>query len=278
LRDDQPPAFTHFDAALWSAGTTFALILTASLVHGPAEQVDMVKLVAVQLAVYLSVCALFSWRRPGRNFSELFALRRTSPWLLLLGLLLGPALFGPAETMGRLVEHFAPQPPAELEKAFQALMPKSPLHGALLLALVAVGGPLVEELLFRGAIYTALRPAFTAGSAVMTAALCFTLSHPKPRVWPQVMALALILSLLRARSGSLWPGYLAHASFNAAQLVALWALGGKAVAVPLRYEIAGWALCAVILAASLVLARKSPRAEEARAVDEVAPPAVDRGG
>src|SRR5687768_9650099 len=106
----------------------------------------MVKLVAFQLAVYLSACWLFSFSRPVRNFSELFAVRRTSPWLLVLCLLLGPALFGPAETLGRLVEHFAPESPAEIKKSLEVLLPESALHGALLVLLVAIGGPLVEEL------------------------------------------------------------------------------------------------------------------------------------
>jgi membrane protease YdiL (CAAX protease family) len=275
LRDDKPAAFTHFDAALWSAGVTFAFLLTASAIHGRAEEIDVIKYVAVQVAVYLSACALFAWRRQGRNFSELFALRGTSPWLLLFALLLGPALVGPVETLSRLTEHFAPEPVKEIEAALSALMPKSPLHGALLFVCIAVGGPLAEELFFRGALYTALRPAFGAASSVWTVTLCFTLCHPKPRVWLQILVPALVLSILRARSGSLWPSFLAHFGFNSAQIAALWAVHGKAVAVPRPYEIGGWVLTAVLLGGSLLVARKSLRAEEARAVDEVAPPAPD---
>ena len=114
MSEEQPAPFTHFDAAIWTAGVTFVLLLVASLVHGQAERVDMVKIGAVQLAVYLLACALFSWRRPGRNFSELFAVRRTSPWLLVLCLLLGPALFGPAQTLDRVIDHFAAKPCLEV--------------------------------------------------------------------------------------------------------------------------------------------------------------------
>ena len=65
-------------------------------------------------------------------------------------------------TLGRLVEHFAPESPQQVQDVIDALMPRSPLHGVLLFVLLGIGGPLVEELLFRGAIYTALRPGFDA--------------------------------------------------------------------------------------------------------------------
>ena len=97
--------------------------------------------------------------------------------------------------------------------------------------LLAVGGPLGEELLFRGAIYTALRSAFSAGSALWTASLCFTLAHPSPRDWLLILVPALVLSLVRARSGSLWPAFLTHLGFNAFQLALVWKLGGAAVEV-----------------------------------------------
>jgi len=272
LTDEQPGPFTHVHAAVWTAGVTFVFLLVGSMVHGEAEHIDTVKIVGVQLMVYLSACALFSWRRQGRTFSELFAMRRTSFWLLLLCLLLGPALVGPTETVGRVIEHFSPQAPDRIQETLDALTPRSALHGALLVLLLSIGGPLVEELFFRGAIYTAMRPTFDVGSALWTTTLCFTLAHPTPRDWPPILLSALILSLLRAQSGSLWPGFVAHAGFNASTIAALWLLDGKQVTLPLEVEVAGWALTAVTLGGALVVAHKSQLAREARSVDEIAPP------
>ncbi|HVJ16044.1 MAG TPA: CPBP family intramembrane glutamic endopeptidase [Polyangiaceae bacterium] len=274
MSEDQPPSFTRFDAVLWSAGVTFAFLLTASAFFERGEDVDVVKFIGIQVAVYLLACTLFSWRRAGRNFSEVFGLRGTSPWLFLLALLLGPALFGPVETLSRITEHFAPEPVKQTEAALAAMMPKSQLHAVLLFVGVAVGGPLAEELFFRGALYTALRPLFGAVSSVWTVTLCFTLCHPQPRNWLQILLPALVLSVVRAVSGSLWAGFCTHFSFNAAQLAALWVVKGKAVAVPLSFEIGGWALTLTVLGALLFVAKKSPRAAQARAVDEVAPPAA----
>jgi membrane protease YdiL (CAAX protease family) len=271
LSEEPPPKFSHFDAVVWTAGVTFTFLLVAGVVHGQAEQIDSVKIAALQLAVYLSACTLFSWRREGKSFSELFALRWTSPWLLLLCLLLGPALLGPVQTLGRLVEHFAPESPEHVRDVIAALLPRDQLHAVLLFVLLGLGGPLVEELLFRGAIYTALRPGFAAASALWTATLCFTLAHPTPRDWLVILLPALVLTLVRAQSGSLWASFLAHAGFNGTRLIGLWWVKGKSIEVPVRYEIGGWALCAVLLAAVLLIARRSGLAREARAVDEVAP-------
>lgn len=275
MSDEQRPAagFTPFDAAVWTAGATFAFILVVSLTQD-LENPDRVALFTVQVVVYLSLCALFAWRRPGRSFSELFALRRTSTWLLALGLLLGPALFGPAETLGRIVEKLAPPSPAELE-AMRLLLPGDRLQGVLMFVLAALAGPFVEELLYRGAIYTGLRPRYSMSVAIWTSALCFTLSHQNSRAWPAILVLALVLSTLRARSGSLWPVFLAHAGFNASQLGVFWAARGDSIEVPLVYEIGGWVLSAALLVAALLVGQRSSAAQEARRMDDTAAPSPE---
>jgi membrane protease YdiL (CAAX protease family) len=266
-------SFSPFDAALWTAGVTFTLILLARLVLGDTESPDLVTGATLQILVYLLGCALFAFRRQGKNFSELFALRRTSAWLFVIALLLGPALIGPAETLGRFVEWVAPRSDAEIKASLELLLPKSIVQGTLLFALAALGGPFVEELFYRGAIYTALRPGYAVGSAIWTTAMCFTLCHPDSRVWPQILPLALVITTLRARGGSLWPPFLAHAAFNGANVGIVFAYRGELTTVPPLLEVGGWVASGLLVAAALLVASRSSLAEQARVVDESPSPA-----
>jgi membrane protease YdiL (CAAX protease family) len=85
------------------------------------------------------------------------------------------------------------------------------LANSILFALI---GPLSEELLFRGLGVTALsllgRTVAIGGSAVV-----FGLAHGIPTALPVLVFLGVGLAWIRERSGSVWPGYFAHATYNA---------------------------------------------------------------
>jgi membrane protease YdiL (CAAX protease family) len=99
------------------------------------------------------------------------------------------------------------------------------LRMALALMVVSIG-PLVEELLFRGALLSALLRRLPAGWAVAACVLLFGAVH-LPGLhfqWyalPDLMLLALALCWLRLQSGSLWPAVLAHGVNNTVAMVAL---------------------------------------------------------
>ena len=106
--------------------------------------------------------------------------------------------------------------------------------------------PLVEELVFRGAIFgglyrlglLVLRKTSEKGvsptarwTALVPAALfssvAFALLHLSPVVFPALLVLAVVLCVLYERSGSLLPTFVAHATFNsfATLLIILSGLG-----------------------------------------------------
>jgi membrane protease YdiL (CAAX protease family) len=110
----------------------------------------------------------------------------------------------------------------------QGLTPDSPRPGGLspiagmLLAIVAIAiiGPFVEELLFRGLITATFRRRLgAAGTAVLTAAL-FALAHLLPRGLPALFLLGLALALVYERVGSAIPGVLIHCLYNGIALAA----------------------------------------------------------
>ncbi len=87
-------------------------------------------------------------------------------------------------------------------------------------------GPLVEELLFRGVLLSALLRRFRVGWSMAISALVFALAHlPGLQfAWyalPDLMLLALALAALRLASRSLWPAVLAH-GVNNLLAVAAW--------------------------------------------------------
>jgi membrane protease YdiL (CAAX protease family) len=94
------------------------------------------------------------------------------------------------------------------------------------LALMVVSvGPLVEELLFRGALLSALMKRLHPGWAVAVCSLLFATVHLPDLsfLWyalPNLALLAVALAWLRLSSGSIWPAVLAHGINNLLAVVA----------------------------------------------------------
>ena len=85
---------------------------------------------------------------------------------------------------------------------------------ALMMLLGAVVVPIGEELLFRGVVTTALGR-YGAWVAVLGSALVFALAHGVSIVLPAAFVLGVINAMLLRRSGSVWPGVVAHGVNNA---------------------------------------------------------------
>ena len=79
---------------------------------------------------------------------------------------------------------------------------------------VVVIAPIVEELLFRGVGY-ALLERFGQFSAIILVGLSFALVHGLIAGFAVIAVFGAGLAYLRAKTGSIYPGMLLHASFNA---------------------------------------------------------------
>jgi uncharacterized protein len=84
--------------------------------------------------------------------------------------------------------------------------------------------PLVEEIVFRGLLYSSLRRLVGAAWAVISVFVLFALIHV-PQYWPSygvigvILMLSLVLTLIRAHTGRLLPCFVVHLVFNAIQSV-----------------------------------------------------------
>jgi hypothetical protein len=85
---------------------------------------------------------------------------------------------------------------------------------------VAGVAPVVEELLFRGLGFAAVRQLAGTAWAIAVTGLAFGLSHGLVEALPILALFGAVLAWLRARTGSVYPPIVLHAVFNAAALIA----------------------------------------------------------
>jgi uncharacterized protein len=121
-----------------------------------------------------------------------------------------------------LLERTLPHKETDLEKLLKMGM----AIRIMVAALAVVTAPLIEEIVYRGVIYSSVEGLMGKAAAVTFVTLLFALVHA-PQYWGSVAALASILSLsfvltlLRAWTGKLLPCYATHLVYNSVQALAL---------------------------------------------------------
>jgi membrane protease YdiL (CAAX protease family) len=166
---------------------------------------------AILLALVLSI-VLYLARSDERN---LLAVRRPESWTRALGLavlvLLGIAvlsgildpLLHPGQEQGLTPTEWIPSRAPQFVANF---------------VVVALLAPIVEELTFRGLGFSALRP-FGRWVAIVGVGVAFGLAHGLVEALPILVAFGAGLAWLRDETGSVYPGILLHAAFNAVSLI-----------------------------------------------------------
>ena len=76
-----------------------------------------------------------------------------------------------------------------------------------------VAAPVVEELVFRGAVQQLAQP-LGKGQAICLQAVLFALQHAGPAGMAYALVCGLVLGALRSRTGRVWPGVLLHTLNN----------------------------------------------------------------
>lgn len=83
------------------------------------------------------------------------------------------------------------------------------------IGLIAIMPPLVEELAYRGVIFSGLRASFGLWESIVISSFAFALMHISLPALITHLPLGMYFCYLRYRSNSLWPSMLAHALHNA---------------------------------------------------------------
>ncbi len=121
-----------------------------------------------------------------------------------------------------IVLHFFPETDHEINRIL-----RTSRAAVIVVAILAVAtAPIVEEVIYRGILYSAFQRTFGMPLAVIAVSMMFAGIH-FPQYYPSVGPILLItllsftLTLLRARTGSLLPCIILHLLFNGIQAVLL---------------------------------------------------------
>ena len=198
-------------------------------------------------AVAVALTLLVSWLHAGRLRDVLALGEAPTGWRAYAGAILAMAVF---QAVLAAVQHFLLRHDLLTDlRPFVGLVTGA--HWPLAAAVMAVGAPLSEELLFRGFLLGALAKSLEKGLSVPTALLLRSfpgaLARRRLGFWPaafistaawsalhygysllglaEVFAIGLLLSWLLWRTGSLWVTIFCHAAYNGAIVLALLLLG-----------------------------------------------------
>ncbi|GAC1334885.1 MAG: hypothetical protein NVSMB22_27470 [Chloroflexota bacterium] len=175
---------------------------------------------ALALAIYL--CIVKKYRPP----LQIMGFRRASRADFAFALLAWPVVAITAGTATTVMAHFFLGGHFSNPQTGQYTHTGSTHTIASLLVLmlpVAVVVPAVEETLFRGLLYPVLRRRWSVWIAMPTCAGVFALAHLIPILLPFTFTLGLALTLIFARTRSLYPGMMLHGAQNAVFAIAIWA-------------------------------------------------------
>jgi membrane protease YdiL (CAAX protease family) len=168
-----------------------------------------------ELVAFAVILAIDLWIARGLSKREVFALRPPRSWsralalgfgvfvlIWIVSLALGPLLH-PDREQGLAPDHWEPAHAA----AF-----------GLNLLVLAVVGPIVEELTFRGLGFSLLDP-FGPWIAILGIGVLFALWHGLVQALPVLFVFGTGLAYLRSRTDSVYPGMILHMLFNGLALL-----------------------------------------------------------
>lgn len=90
---------------------------------------------------------------------------------------------------------------------------------AVLVVVVVIGAPLVEEMVYRGLVQQGLSASIDRRLALVATAVLFAAIHLQPVEFPGLLAFALVLGICQYRTGRLGLGVVSHMAFNATGLI-----------------------------------------------------------
>ena len=221
-------------AVAWIVGGGFlgALVL-AALGGVSGEPLTPIRLAAVALVSWLTllVAVVAVARSEGIGWLRSVGLgavprfRVGDLWAIVAGVvtqtLLIPAVYFPLRAVWP--DTFSPD---RLSDTARDLVDAADGAGIVLLVLVvAVGAPIVEEIVYRGLLQRSLAARVGGPSAILIVSALFALIHLRWVELPGLFVAGLLFGLCLHRTGRLGTAILAHAAFNLTGLIAVVAAG-----------------------------------------------------
>ncbi len=210
------------------------------------NSVSIVSAALTTLAVFLVAVAKH------RPFSAHVGLYPFHSWLALLLIPIGIS----AQFLISMVINLIPWPDAVVNdfNGLYSYMGKSDGIFAFVLEILAVAvfAPFVEELIFRGCIYTRLRRGMPAAAAVIIAAFAFGMAHGALIAVFYASLLALLLIFMYEKFGTILAPFLVHLGFNAANYIPLLREDSSTVEIVVTLVVSAvvFSVCLAVIAVS----------------------------
>ncbi len=255
---------TALTATGWALGITYAFfVLAVALAKArPGSENDVVSGLLCQAIAYLTgLFVILRVHAPDTGIRDFVGLRPTHVLFYPLAILLGVSLVIPANALYDVVERWSGHKVDDhLAEIFHAA---GPGRQALIALVVILFGPMLEEVLFRGALFRPMLKVHPPSMVIVVTATLFAIAHPAWQLYLPIGVVGLALGVLRRESGSLAPGVVLHATFNAVSfysMAARWDWTPPAWTVP--------ASCVVGLALLAAIRRLGDRSIEAAIAQE----------
>ena len=172
------------------------------------------------LVVYLVVLAIaYVCVRRSPDWRATLGLVRPPAWAaafwLAIGLVVGGLVLGQA--LDRVLHASKAQGlGGELARGTQAS-----IAIAISFATLAIVGPIVEELVFRGLVTSAIRGRLGAVATPIASGTLFALAHGDLHIVLALLPLGIALGFVYERTGSIVPGMVTHVLYNAIGVIAV---------------------------------------------------------
>ncbi len=224
-----PVPWTPHDVA-WGLGT-FGLwigffVAVSLLGQKLSLPIDAGLVIVFGEAVLLLPAWYFTIYKYGTGWADL-GLRRFHPQAVGVGCGLMIIFFSFNWIYGSLLGLFDLQIQPDIALIFEGTnFPLALLFGGAIVA------PFVEEIFFRGFIFTGLREKWGWKRAALASAGLFALAHVLPTSLLPIFILGLVFALLYQASGSIWPAILMHMLTNTLALSIAYAVSQGWIAIP----------------------------------------------
>ncbi len=247
----------------------FVLALVVGLTDAGREgaRLDIVSQTGCAAVAYSVVFfGVLRVHEPETSIRHVLALRRPSVIAVILAIAIGVGMSLPSEWLEQATIARLPRSPQEQEALDAIYSISTTGRRVALVATIVVAQPILDELFFRGALFTPLRRTHRAEAVIVATAAFETLVQFSPRMMISLFAASLIFSWIRGATGSIFPSILARMAFYGISVVPL-ALGHDAPRPTRTLLVGSAALSLVGLFGLSFLSRRSSRLLEARLED-----------
>jgi membrane protease YdiL (CAAX protease family) len=204
------------------AAFVVSVIVLSATGHDPEDDLSLALIALLQVPLWAGYLGMPIWaaRRKGNGVVRDFGLR-ARPLDVPIGLAIGVAT--------QIVANIAYWPlfklfgEHDLSADAKALTDQAddPLGVVLLVLIVVIGAPIIEELFFRGLLLRAAEKRWGPVWAVVVSSVVFAAIHLQPLQSLALLIVGVVLAVLALKTGRLGPSIFAHMGFNALTVIVL---------------------------------------------------------